>query len=122
MAKEDVVATLSQLFYTSEEEVAGSIALNAGQVYSFAFYNLFTIPCFAAIGAAFGEQSRKEFWKTMVWWFFMSYGVGAFIYAMSLLFGVALWAGILTLVIVVGLIVAAGFYVARKHRLAALAG
>ena len=108
VAKEDVVATLSQLFYTSEEEVAGSIALNAGQVYSFAFYNLFTIPCFAAIGAAFGEQSRKEFWKTMAWWFFMSYGV-------------ALWAGILTLVIVVGLIVAAGFYVARKHRLAALA-
>ena len=120
VAKEDVVGTLAQLLNASEEEAAASILLNPGQAYSFAFYNLFTIPCFAAIGAAFGEQTRKEFWKTIAWWFLMSYFVSAFIYLMSLLFGVALWAGIVVLVLIAGLITIAGFYVSRKHRLAAL--
>lgn len=121
VAKEDVVATLAQLFHTSEEEAATAITLNASTAYSFALYNLFTIPCFAAIGAAFGEQKRKDFWITMSWWFLMSYAVGAITYAFGLLYGAAIWAGIIVTIAVLVLIVGAGIIVARRHKLAALA-
>ena len=121
VAKEDVVATLAQLFNTPEEEAAQAITLTAANTYSFALYNLFTLPCFAAIGAAFGEQKKKDFWITMAWWFFMSYSVGVLVYVLGLLFNIAIWAGILVIVAIVGLVSAAGFIVSRRHKKAALA-
>ena len=121
VAKEDVVATLAQLFNSSEEEVGGAITLTAANTYSFALYNLFTIPCFAAIGAAFGEQRRKDFWITMAWWFTMSYAVGCVTYVLGLLYTAALWAGILVTVALIALITGAAIIVARRHKKAALA-
>lgn len=94
--------------------------LNAAQLYSFAAFNLFTIPCFAAIGAAHGEQNRKEFWKTLAWWFFMSYGYSLLIFGVGSLYIVALWAGILVTVVIAALIVASGIIVSRKHKRAQL--
>ena len=116
IAKENVVATLGQLFAVSEEEASSMIALNASGVYSFALYNLFTIPCFAAIGAAAGEQSKKEFWLTMLWWFLMSYAVGTITYSLGLLYDLALWAGILvTVALAIGVIIIA-IIVAKRHK------
>ena len=94
--------------------------LNVAQLYSFAAFNLFTIPCFAAIGAAHGEQNRKEFWKTIAWWFFMSYGYSLLIFGVGSLYIVALWAGILVTVVIAALIVASGIIVSRKHKRAQL--
>ena len=94
--------------------------LNAAQLYSFAVFNLFTIPCFAAVGAAFGEQSVKEFWKTLAWWFFMSYGASLLIFGVGSLYLIALWAGILVTVALVLLVIGAGFIVSKKHKRAQL--
>lgn len=113
IAKEDVVATMEILGLTED-----TIALSGAAVYSFAVYNLFTIPCFAAIGAAHGEQKGKEFWFTMLYWFLMSYGAALLIFWVGFLFEIAIWAGILVLVALVGLIVAAGIIVSRRHKIA----
>ena len=113
IAKEDVVATMAEL---GLEE--GTIALSLAGVYSFAVYNLFTLPCFAAIGAAHGEQKGKEFWLTMLWWFAMSYGFALVVYWLGTLFSVAWWAGLLVLLAIAGCVVGSGFVVSRRHKLA----
>lgn len=126
VAKEDVVATMASLFGMAEgldEAGVGSalVGLNAPAVWSFAFYNLFTIPCFAAIATAHGEQSRKEFWITMAWWFGMSYGAALLIYWVGMLYVVAWWAGLLVTLALIGVVVGAGFVVAKRNKLAAQA-
>ena len=113
IAKEDVVATMAEL---GLEE--GTIALSLAGVYSFAVYNLFTLPCFAAIGAAHGEQKGKEFWLTMLWWFAMSYSFALVVYWLGTLFEVAWWAGLLVLLALAGGVVGCGFVVSKRHRLA----
>lgn len=111
IAKEQVVDTMAVLGLNEE-----SIAFTASQAYAFAFYNLFTIPCFAAVGAAFGEQKRKEFWITLLWWFLMSYAASGLIYGVGRLYEVALWAGITLTAVLVASIVAAAIYVITRHR------
>ncbi len=122
VAKEDVVATLASLFGMAEDlgeaEVgAGLVGISAPAVWSFAFYNLFTIPCFAAIATAHSEQSRKEFWITMIWWFSMSYVAAAIIYWVGTLYAVAWWGGLLVTLAFVGCVIGAGFVVARRNKL-----
>ena len=116
IAKEDVVATMAEL---GLEE--GTLLLNAAGVYSFAVYNLFTIPCFAAIGAAHGELKGKEFWITLAWWFAMSYGAALVLYWVIQLCLTVLWAGLLLTAAIIGLIVGAGIIVARRQKAAAVA-
>lgn len=111
IAKEDVVATMAELGLNEE-----TIALNAAGAYSFAVYNLFTIPCFAAIAAAHGEQSRKEFAITMIWWFLMSYGASLIIYWVGAAYIYQVWLGIVITVALIGLVVAAGFIVTNRNR------
>ena len=113
IAKEDVVATMAEL---GLEE--GTIALSLAGVYSFAVYNLFTLPCFAAIGAAHGEQKGKEFWLTLLWWFAMSYGFALTVYWIGSLFAVAWWGGLLVLLALTGAVVGAGIVVSKRHKLA----
>ena len=55
IAKEEVVATLATLGI-----VEGNITLSTAGIYAFAAYNLFTLPCFAAIGAIKQETNS---WK-----------------------------------------------------------
>ena len=116
IAKEDVVATMAEL---GLEE--GTLLLNAAGVYSFAVYNLFTIPCFAAIGAAHGELKGKEFWITLAWWFAMSYGAALILYWVIQLCLTVLWAGLLLTAAIIGLIVGAAIIVARRQKAAAVA-
>ena len=111
IAKEQVVDTLAVLGLNQD-----TILLTGTQAYSFAVYNLFTIPCFAAVGAAFGEQRGKEFWITMLWWFTMSYCFAGVVYAMGVLYELALWAGIVLTLTLVGLVMSSGFIVSRRHK------
>ena len=113
IAKEDVVATMAEL---GLEE--GTIGLSLAGAYSFAVYNLFTIPCFAAIGATHGEQKGKEFWLTLLWWFAMSYGSALLVYWVGALYEVAWWGGLLVTLALAGAVTAAGIIVSRRHKLA----
>lgn len=111
IAKEDVVATMGVLGLNE-----ATIGLNAAGAYSFAFYNLFTLPCFAAIGAAKGEQSKKEFWLTILWWFAMSYGIALIIYWVGTLYIVALWAGIIVTLVLIASVILAGYFTNKKQK------
>ncbi len=111
IAKEDVVATMAVL---GLEE--GTIGLSVEGVYSFALYNLFTIPCFAAIGAAHGEQKGKEFWITILWWFVMSYGAAFVCYWVMHFCRTLPGLGYPLLVTLIGGVVAAGIVVSNKHK------
>lgn len=113
IAKEDVVATMAELGLDE-----GTVGLSLAGVYSFAVYNLFTIPCFAAIGAASGEQKGKEFWLTMLWWFAMSYGFALAVYWVGSLYAVAWWGGLLVTLALAGAVVGAGIVVSRRHKAA----
>ena len=121
VAKEDVVGTLGTLFNLAEdldEAGVGSqlVGLNVAGVWSFAFFNLFTFPCFAAIAAAHGEQKGKEFWITLAWWFGISYVTATGIYWLGELYRVALWAGIIVTLALIGAVVAAGIVVSNRHK------
>lgn len=105
-----------ELVGTNMELLGIVTPLSMSALYAFAAYNLFTIPCFAAIGAAYGEQKRKEFWLTVLWWFAMSYGVSLLINAVGLTYEAALWGGILLTFAIVALIVAAAIIVARRQK------
>ena len=113
IAKEDVVATMAELGLAE-----GTIGLSLAGVYSFAVYNLFTLPCFAAIGATHGEQKGKEFWLTLLWWFAMSYGVALLVYWVGALYEVAWWGGLLVTLALAGAVTGAGIVVSRRHKLA----
>ena len=111
IAKEDVVATMAELGLAED-----TVGLSLAGVYSFAVYNLFTLPCFAAIGAAHGEQKGKEFWLTLLWWFAMSYGFALVVYWLGTLFAVAWWAGLLVLLALSSGVVTAGIVVSKRHK------
>lgn len=97
-------------------EVIETSTLSMSSLYAFAAFNLFTIPCFAATGAAFGEQKKKEFWLTLLWWFLMSYGVSLLIFTVGLTYEAALWGGILLTFALVALVVAAAIIVAMRQK------
>ena len=115
IAKEDVVATMAELGLED-----GTIFLQVEGVYSFALYNLFTVPCFAAIGAAHGEQKGKEFWLTLLWWFAMSYGAALVCYWVMHFCRTLPGLGYPLLVVLIGVVAGAGFVVARRHKKALL--
>ena len=115
IAKEDVVATMAELGLTSR-----TIGLSGAGAYSFAVYNLFTLPCFAAIGAAYGEQKGKEFWKTMAWWFFMSYGAALVVYWIGALLEATLVVGLIVIALIIALIICAGIIVSKRTKAAQL--
>ena len=116
IAKEDVIATMAELGLDDTEE--GLLAISTLQVegvYSFALYNLFTLPCFAAIGAAHGEQKGQEFWLTLLWWFAMSYGASLVCYWVMHFCRTLPGLGYPLLVALIGLVVGAGIFVSKKH-------
>ncbi|NDL66464.1 ferrous iron transporter B [Anaerotalea alkaliphila] len=83
VAKENVVATFAILFATVSEEAlhapGGVLAENFTPVTGFAFllFNLFTPPCFAAIGAMNAELgSRKWLARAILFQLAAGYGIG----------------------------------------------
>lgn len=115
IAKEDVVTTMANLGLTES-----TIALSNAQIYSFAIYNLFTLPCFAAVATAKSESSKKGFIITILWWLLSSYVVSLVVYWIGLLFEASIILGILLVVILIGLVVVLGMYVSNKRKHAQL--
>lgn len=100
IAKEDVVATMSQLGLAE-----GTINLSNAQIYAFAAFNLITFPCFAAIATAKSESSKKGFVFTLLWWILASYVVSIVVYLIGLLFEVFWLLGILGILVALGAVV-----------------
>ncbi|MCR4910937.1 MAG: ferrous iron transporter B [Bacilli bacterium] len=111
IAKEDVVATMAEL---GLEE--GTIFLQVEGVYSFALFNLFTLPCFAAMGAAYGEQNKKEFGITILWWLGISYGASLICYWVMHFCRTLPGLGYPLLVVLIGAVIAAGIIVSNRHK------
>ena len=111
IAKEDVVGTMAQLGL-----IEGTIVLSNAAIYSFAAYNLFTLPCFAAVSTAKSESSKKGFLVTIAWWLGLSYVVSAIIYWLGALIEETLWLGLLAIVVIIALVVVLGIYVSKKKK------
>lgn len=123
IAKENVVGTLAVVYSISNfidtEELAlvsgaGSVAsimgLSSVAALSYLMFNLFTPPCFAAIGAMNAEMdSRKWLWGAIGFQFGMGYIVSYFVYQIGSLittgsFGTATLQGLAVVIIIIGVI------------------
>jgi len=117
IAKENVVGTLAVVygisnFINTEElalvsgaaDVASIMGLTSVAALSYLMFNLFTPPCFAAIGAMNAEMdSRKWLWAGIGFQFGMGYSVAFLVYqAGSLLTTGALGSGVIPGLIAVG--------------------
>lgn len=111
IAKEDVVTTMENLGL-----VQGAINLTNAQIYSFAVYNLFTLPCFAAVSTAKSESSKKGFYVTLAWWLLASYVISLVVYWIGALLEASVILGILLIVVLIVAIVFLGYYVAKKRK------
>lgn len=118
VAKEDVVGTMAVLFNGgAEDTLADSItSLSAAGIYSFAVFNLLTFPCMAAISTARAEQTKKEFLKTLAFWFGVSYVTSALVYWIGTLYEIAVWGGILVTLALVCAIVVTAIIIIRANK------
>ena len=111
IAKEDVVATMESLGLTE-----GTIGLSNAAIYAFAAYNLFTLPCFAAVATAKSESSKKGFLVTMAWWLGASYVISIFIFWIGKLFEIMWVLGLVILIVLCVAIFFLGKYVLNKRK------
>ena len=130
IAKENVVGTLAVVygitnFIDTEElalvggtnEVAAAMGLSASAALAYLMFNLFTPPCFAALGAMNAEISdRKWFWGGVALQFATGYIIALAVYQIGTFmntgeFGVALVPGL----VVVGVIVATLAYLIAQN-------
>ena len=130
IAKENVVGTLAVVygitnFIDTEElaliggtnEVAAAMGLSASAALAYLMFNLFTPPCFAALGAMNAEISdRKWFWGGVALQFATGYIIAFGVYQIGTFmntgeFGVALVPGL----VVVGVIVATLTYLIAQN-------
>ena len=102
IAKENVVGTLAVCFVGLENlidteelalkagagtEVAGIIAITKVAALAYLMFNLYTPPCFAALGAMNSEmKSRKWFWAGVGFLMGTGYTVGYLVYTLGTLF------------------------------------
>lgn len=112
IAKEDVVATMASL---GLEE--GTINLTNAAIYSFAVYNLFTLPCFAAVATAKSESSKRGFKVTLIWWLASSYIISLVVYWLGTLLEASWILGLVVILVVIVLIVYCGFYASKKLKI-----
>ena len=130
IAKENVVGTLAVVysitnFIDTEElalvggtnEVAAAMGLSASAALAYLMFNLFTPPCFAALGAMNSEISdRKWFWGGVALQFATGYVIACAVYQIGTFmntgeFGVALVPGL----VVVGVIIATLAYLVAQN-------
>lgn len=111
IAKEEVVSSIEVLAGSVENFVAASGVSTAGIV-SFMAFNLLSVPCMAAVGAALGELgSAKRTAMAILFWIITSYVVSMTIY----LVGTYWWT-----VFIFAAVIAAVFtvvYIINKKRL-----
>ena len=100
IAKENVVGTLAVCYgisnlidleslemIGSSNEVASALGLSSVAALAFLMFNLFTPPCFAAIGAMRSEiQSRKWFWSGIGLQFAVGYSISFLVFFFGTLF------------------------------------
>ena len=115
IAKENVVGTLAVCFVGLENlidteelallegsgtEVAGIIAITKVAALAYLMFNLFTPPCFAALGAMYGEMAdRKWFWGGVGLQFAVGFTLSFGVYQVGTLittgaFGPGVWGGL----------------------------
>ncbi len=111
IAKEDVVATMESLGLTE-----GTIALSNAAIYAFASYNLFTLPCFAAVATAKSESSKKGFIVTMIWWLSASYVISLVVYWLGTLISYSWILGIVVILVLIAALVFAGISISKKAK------
>jgi ferrous iron transport protein B len=125
IAKENVVGTLAVVYGISNfidteelalvsgaENVAAVMGLSSVAAVAYLMFNLFTPPCFAAIGAMNAEmESRKWLWAGVGFQFSMGYTVAFFVYQIGTLittgsFGAGFVPGLLAVAVIIGILVA----------------
>ena len=124
IAKENVVGTLAVVYGISNfidteelalvsgaENVAAVMGLSSVAAVAYLMFNLFTPPCFAAIGAMNAEmESRKWLWAGVGFQFSMGYTVAFFVYQIGTLittgsFGTGFVPGLLAVAVIIGILV-----------------
>ncbi len=126
IAKENVVGTLAVCFVGLENlidteelamlegagsEVAGVMAITKAAALAYLMFNLYTPPCFAALGAMNSEISdRKWFWSGVALQFATGFTVAYLIYQIGTLIttgvvGVGFLPGLLVVAVIVGVMV-----------------
>ena len=116
IAKEDVVTTMAQLGLCDEAGESVVFTMTNSRIFAFAAYNLFTFPCFAAIATAKSESSKKAFPITLLFWFFGSYVISLIVFLVGLVFEFEWIIGLLTLVLIIGCIILAGYLVSKRNK------
>ena len=111
IAKEEVVATLANLGITED-----TMALSNAAIYSFAIYNLITLPCFAAVSTAKSESSKKGFIVTIIWWLVASYVATFIIYRLGILLEISIIDGLLGIFVVVAICILLGAIVSLNKK------
>ena len=126
IAKENVVGTLAVCFVGLENlidteelamlegagaEVAGILAITKAAALAYLMFNLFSPPCFAALGAMNSEiNDRKWFWSGVALQFATGYTVAFMVYQIGTLvttgtLGAGFLPGLLVVAVIVGVIV-----------------
>ena len=80
---------------------------------SFIIFNMTTIPCFAAVGTARGELTRRQFHGTIIFWLVSSYIVSMIVYLFFLPFEFGanyLWYYLIILVVILLILLLIKFY------------
>ncbi|MDE6614467.1 MAG: hypothetical protein K2K24_03055 [Clostridia bacterium] len=105
IAKEEVISSIEVLAGSVEEFVSESGVSTAG-IFAFMSFNLLTVPCMAAVGAAAGELgSAKRTMLAILFWILTSYLVAMMIY----LVGTYWWTIFIYAAVVAGIIAIAHF-------------
>lgn len=113
IAKEEVISTIEVLSGSVEEFVAESGIATAG-IFAFMTFNLLTVPCMAAVGAAAGELgSAKRTALTVLFWIATSYIVSMTIS----LVGTYWWTAFIFAAVVFAAYAAAHFVQKKKFKL-----
>ena len=137
IAKENVVGTLAVCFVGLENlidteelallegagtEVAAVFAISKVAALAYLMFNLYTPPCFAAIGAMNAEmKSAKWLWAGIGLQFFMGYTIGYLVYQIGTLItegklGAGFWPGLIAVVLMVIAIVLITLLSDRKRK------
>ena len=110
IAKEEVISSIEVLSGSVAEFVTESGVSTAG-VFAFMAFNLLTVPCMAAVGAAASELgSRKRTWLAILFWILTSYIVAMTIY----LVGEYWWTVFIFAAVIAGIITVAHFIQKNK--------
>lgn len=108
-----IAETLLQAGEASEDGIIEATAMiqatgiSWAALISFIVFNMTTIPCFAAVGTAKAELTKKQFYFTLGFWLLVSYVASAIVYLFLLPFaeGSSYWWSELIVVVLIALII-----------------